>query len=193
MRMIKVLGIGVALGGWAGSNAAETKMPLAKIAPKVSIDAARLRSTKTEGGDFDDKRQIVQLEVVVKSLNLNAKTVEGLTLNYWAFAQSTTERKAFKVIDAGSFEVTLNNTPAGREIRHQGKEVTLQYDDTGVARFGTAYKGFLLVLLNAQREVVAVKANQPSWQSYFERAFDLKAGSWCDLNLKPTAAPHDEG
>jgi hypothetical protein len=191
MGMIKIVGLGMAFLGsaalWAG--AAETKMPLAKNPPKVFLDATRLRSTKTEGGDFDDKMQKVQLDILVRNLSLKPEKLEPLTLHYWALGQSAANRKAYKVIDAGTVEVALDGTLTGREFHHQGDEATLQYDDTGVARFGVAYKGYLLVLLNAQKEVVAVKANQSAWQTNFEEAFNLKKNAWCDLNFKPTAAP----
>lgn len=167
---------------------AEAKMPLAKNPPKIFLDANRKRFTKTEGGDFDDKKQKVQLEITVRNLDLNGK-VNGLTLHYWALAQSAEDRRVYKVIDAGEFPVSLDNTAEGREIQHKGEEVVLQYDDTGYAKFGVAYKGCLLVVLNAEKEVVAVKASQPAWQTNFERAFDLRKGSWCDGTLKSASKP----
>ena len=191
MKTVRVLGLGIAIW-WVfapGLEAAESKMPLAKNPPKVAIDANRARFTKVTGGDFDDRTQKVQLEVVVRNLNLNVPSIEGLTLHYWALAQSVVDRKACLVIDAGSVEVKLDNTLEGREMRHKGEEVSLMLDNTGVSQFGQSYKGFLLVLLNDRKEVVAVKSNQPSWQTYFERAFALSKGAWCDLNLKPYPAP----
>jgi hypothetical protein len=92
------------------------------------------------------------------------------------------------VIDAGSFPVSLDNSAEGREIRHKGEEVTLEWDDTGDI-FGVRYKGYVLVLLNAQNEIAAVKANQPSWQTDYENALSLQKGSWCGLDLKPVHAP----
>lgn len=162
-------------------------MPIAKNPPKVSIDATRSRSTKIAGGDWDDKLQKVQLDIVVKNLDLN-KSVEGLTVYYWTLAQSLVDKKAYLVVDAGTFDVSLNGSAEGREIRHQCEEITLKWDDTD-AVFGQRYKGYVLALVNAQKEVVAVKSNFPSWQTAFERAFDLKKKSWCGMDLKPLSAP----
>jgi hypothetical protein len=168
-------------------HADEAKMPMAKNPPQVLIDAARMKSTRTTGGDFDDKTQIVQLEVVAKNGNLNVKSIKDLTLYYWAFAQLVEDRKAYSVIDAGSVPVDLDNTQEGREVRAKGTEVTLKLDNTGIAKFGKLYKGFLLVLTNDKKEIVAVKASLPAWQTNFARAFDLKGGSTCDMTLKPLA------
>ncbi|MGH8047023.1 MAG: hypothetical protein ACREKL_07230 [Chthoniobacterales bacterium] len=174
-----------------GIDAVAGTMPMAKNPPKLLLDATRSRSTKTEGGDFDDKTQIVQLNYVVKNGDLNAKSVEGLTLHYWAIAQSAADRKAYEVIEAGSAPVKLDNTQQGREMRVEGEPVKLMLDNTGVARFGAAYKGFLMVVVNAQNEVVAVKGTMPSWQTNLERAFALKKNAWCGLDLKPIATPKD--
>ncbi len=188
---MRVLVFGLAAGLCVSlARAEEPKLPLAKNPPRVAIDANRMRFTKTTGGDgFDDKIQKVQLEVIVKNLDLNAKSIAGLTLDFWALAQSVTDRKACKVIDRGTFDVTLDNTATGREVRSKGQEVTLELDDTGSAKYGYTYKGYVLVLLNAQREVVAVKANQPIWQTNFQRAFALKTGSMCDMSLNPLSTP----
>jgi hypothetical protein len=168
-------------GGIAGT------MPLAKNPPKIQMEASRSRRTTIEGGDYDDKLQKVQLEIVVKNLDLNKK-VEGMTVHFWAFGQSQLDRKAYKVIDAGEFPIALDGTPEGREVRHQCEEIKLAWDNTDV-KFGQAYKGYLLVMTNAQNEVVAVKSNVQSWQAGFEKAFELKKGSWCGLDFKPTKAP----
>ena len=162
---------------------AHAGMAKAKNPPKVAIDANRSRSTKIAGGDWDDKLQKVQLEISVKNLDLN-KSVEGLTLYYWTLAQSLVDKKAYLVIDAGTFDVNLNGSTEGREIHHQCEEITLKWDDT-YAVFGQRYKGYVIVLVNAQKEVVAVKANLPTWQTAFERAFELEKKSWCGMDLKP--------
>ena len=171
----------------AASDALAAPMPQAKNPPKVFIDANRSRQTKVAGGDWDDRTQKVQIEIVVRNIDLNKK-VDGLVLHYWTISQSMADRKVFKVLERGSFDVNLDGSPGGREVRHSGEQITLQWDDTG-AKFGTAYKGYLLVLLNAANEVVSVKSNIPSWQTAFAKAFDLNKDAWCTLDFKPASAP----
>jgi hypothetical protein len=183
-------GLGLLLVLAAMHTGLQAAMPLAKNPPKVFIDANRTRFTKVAGGDWDDRQQKVQLEVIVRNLDLNKKSVDGLTMYYWAMAQSLLDKRSYKVIDSGSFEVKLDNSAEGREIHHKGEMLTLEWDDTG-AIFGVRYKGYVIVLVNAQREVIAVKANQPQWQTNFERAFNLHTGSWCGLDLAPVAKPGD--
>jgi hypothetical protein len=170
---------------------AKAEMPRAKNPPRVGLDANRMRFTKVAGGDWDDRTQKVQLEVTVENLDFN-RPVSGLTLHYWALAESLVDKKAFLVIDRGEFAVDLTNKPDGREITQKGALVTLKWDDTG-AIFGERYKGYVLVLTNAQNEAVAVKANQPGWQRGFEGAFQLKRGAWCGLELQPAKDPSEAG
>ncbi len=160
---------------------------MSKNPPKVEINANRMRLTKVAGGDYDDRQQRVQLEVIARNLDFN-KAAEGLTLRYWVLAESLLDKRRLLVIDSGELPVSLTKTPEGREIRHKGELVTLAWDDTGVI-FGQRYKGFILVLTNAQDEVAVVKANQPSWQKNYEGALALRKGSWCDMDLKPAEAP----
>jgi len=165
----------------------KAELAMAKKPESVEISANRMRYTRVAGGDFDDREQKVQIEIVAKNLDFN-RPVNGLTLHYWVVAESLVDHKAMLVIDRGSVPINLTSEPGGREIRQKGELVTLRWDDTG-AIFGQRYRGWILILLNAQDEVVAVKSNQPNWQMDFQRAMDLKKGSWCDRNLKPLPKP----
>jgi hypothetical protein len=176
-----ILGMGVALMFCASGMGAEL-LP-AKNPERVEISANRMRMTRVAGGDFDDRLQKVQIEVVARNLDYN-RPANGLTLHYWVLAESLVDHKEILVIDRGAVPVDLTSTPEGREIRKKGELVALKWDDTG-AIFGQRYRGWILILVNARNEVVAVKSNQPNWQSAFQRAMDLKKGSWCGLDLKP--------
>jgi hypothetical protein len=159
------------------------ELPMAKNPPRVEIGASRTRFTKVAGGDWDDRLQKVQIEVIAKNLDFN-HPANGLKLHYWVLAESLVDRKTLKVIDNGVVDVNLTSDASGREMRQKGEMVTLQWDDTG-AIFGERYKGWVIVLVNDKQEVVAVKANVPSWQQNFQRAFELRTGAWCGLDLKP--------
>jgi len=171
-----------AFSGFAG-------MTMAKNPPKLILDATRSKSTKTEGGDFDDKTQIVQLDYRVTNGSLNAAVPDGLTLHYWAIGQSAADRKAYQAIDAGTAPIKLDTTSQARQMHVEGERVKLMLDNTGVARFGVGYKGYLMVVVNAQNEVVAVKATLPSWQTNLEKAFGIKKGDWFDINMKSIEEP----
>ncbi len=175
------------LGVVLGMETALGDLPRAKNPPRVEISANRMRFTKVAGGDWDDRTQKVQIEVIARNLDYN-HPVKGLKLHYWVLAESLVDRKALKVIDAGALDVDLTSTPDGREIRHKGDLVTLRWDDTN-AVFGERYKAWILVLVNDQQEVVAVKANFPALQTNFQRAFELRKGSWCSYDLKPVSRP----
>jgi hypothetical protein len=185
MKMIWSVLVGMAFCG--ALEAADAAMPMAKNPPKVSIEASRSRQTKIAGGDYDDRTQKVQLEITVKNLDLNKKSVSGLTLHYWTIGQSMVDKRVYVILERGSFPVSLDNTAQGRTLVHETENLTLKWDDTG-AKFGEAYKGYLLVLVNDQNEVVAVKSNQPTWQSAFAKAFNLQKGARVGSNLDPASA-----
>lgn len=162
-------------------------LPRARNAPKILVDGARSRNTKVAGGDWDDRLQKVHFSAVVRNLELN-KPAEGLKLQWWALAESLKDRKRLLVIDSGSADVNLTNKPDGREMRSEGREVTLKWDDTG-AIFGERYKGFIVIVTNADGELVAAKTSFPNWDRALPKALAMKTGSWVDRDLNPSARP----
>jgi hypothetical protein len=107
--------------------AAGDELPKAKKPPRVEINALRERSTSK--AYYSENLEKVQVEVVVK--NLEMKPIEGFKMHYWVFAESMVDRTVMKVIDAGSFVVNLTNDAAGREIHHKGEVVKLPDTATG--------------------------------------------------------------
>lgn len=82
--------IGVALLFCASGIGAE--LASAKNPEQVEISANRMRLTRVAGGDFDDRLQKVQIEVIAKNLDYN-RPANGLTLHYWVLAESLVNRK----------------------------------------------------------------------------------------------------
>lgn len=162
-------------------------MPMAKNPPKVQIDANRVKQTRIAGGDWDDRTEKVQLEITATNLDLN-HPADGLVLHYWVLSESQVDHRVMKVIDAGQFDVNLTARPEGRQLRHETPMIQTMWDNTD-AVFGVRYKGWILVLTNAQNEIVAVKTCQPAWQSDLERLFALKKDAWCDREMKPVGEP----
>jgi len=169
------------------AGASPAALPVAKNPPKVQIDANRMKQTRIAGGDWDDRTEKVQLEITATNLDLN-HPADGLVLHYWVLSESQVDHRVMKVIDAGQFDVNLTAKPEGRQTRHETSMVQTMWDNTD-AVFGVRYKGWILVLTNAQNEVVAVKTCQSAWQSNLERLFALNKDAWCDREMKPASEP----
>jgi hypothetical protein len=162
-------------------------MTVAKNPPRVELNAIQVRNTRIAGGDWDDRTEKIQLEITATNLDLN-HPAEGLVLHYWILSESQVDHRTLKVVDAGQFDVNLTAKPEGRQLRQQTPLIQEMWDNTD-AVFGARYKGWLLVLTNANNELVAVKSCQPAWQSHVEEFFALKKGAWCDRNMKPASEP----
>lgn len=185
MRAVKLRMVaGMAL---FASTLVASDLPRAKNAPKIQVDGTRSRNTKVAGGDWDDRLQKVQFSAVVRNLELN-KPAEGLKLQWWALAESLVDRKKLLVIDSGAADVSLSNKPDGREMRSEGREVVLKWDDTG-SIFGERYKGFIAIVTTADGELVAAKTSFPNWDRALSRALAMKTGSWVDRDLNPATKP----
>jgi hypothetical protein len=185
-REIRVIGVILTcLASMAAGSGAE--LTLAKEQARVEIAVQRSRSSRVKGGDWDDKLDKVSVEVKVRTMDLN-RPIEGLVARYWVFAKAINDPKAFKVILQGDFPVNLTSAPAGREAIHQSKEATLRWDNTQIT-FGERYEGWLVVVLNAEGEVVASRSSKPSWEQNVAKAGNLKAGKYYTSNLDSTKAP----
>ncbi len=162
-------------------------MAVAKNPPKVQIDANRMKQTRIAGGDWTTAPRRSSSRSP-RRISISITPSIGLVLHYWVLSESQVDHRVMKVIDAGQFDVNLTAKPEGRQLRHETPMIQTMWDNTD-AVFGVRYKGWILVLTNAQNEVVAVKTCQPAWQSNLERLFALKKDAWCDREMKPASEP----
>lgn len=175
------------IGGLPGLRAESRTLVSALQRPKLEISALRARKTRIEGGDWDDKTEWVSLTIRIRNLELN-KDLTGLTAHYWIFGKSVIDRKVYKVIQVGEFSFSLSSARDGREITHESEEVILRWDNTD-ARFGERYDGWLIVVENAEREVVAVKSTNPAWERDFDSAFSLQKNGHVDSRFRSAPEP----
>lgn len=159
----------------------------AKSPPRIDLDVMRDRSTKVEGGDWDDKAERVQMTITVTNLELNA-SVGGLTAHFWLIGRSAIDRKVYKIVQREEFPIELSNARDGRKLEHETKELELRYDTT-FAKFGASYHGWLLVVLDEDGEIVALKSTSPAFEKAIDVAMNLKAGDWVDSNLASAKEP----
>lgn len=189
-----LIGMNIQVGIFCGLMLALAAMPARAEEPKFaddrpSLDIAvdRARSVRTKGGDWDDKMDRVQMKISIRNQSLNSP-VEALSAHFWLVARSAVDRKAYTIAQIEEFPVTLTTTRPGRELEHETKEIVFRYDRTG-AIFGESYHGWLLVLKNAEGEIVAVKSSSPVYERQLEEAFALKEGDWIDQNFQSASEP----
>jgi hypothetical protein len=167
--------------------AALADLEKAKSPPRLDLDVMRDRSTKVEGGDWDDKAERVQVRISVTNRELNAG-VDGLKAHFWLVVRSAVDRTAYKIGQREEFPISLTNTPDGRKLEHETKEIELRYDTT-FAKFGESYHGWLLVILNDGGEIVAMKSTSPAYEKAVDLAMNLNAGDWVDSNFGSAKEP----
>ncbi len=166
---------------------AMAEMPMAKNPPRLDVSVIRERSTKVEGGDWDDRSERVKMGIKVTNKELNA-SVEGLTAYFWVVARSAVDRKCYKIVQREEFPIALSNARDGRVLEHETKEIELRYDRTD-AVFGESYHGWLLVITNDNGEIVWVKSTVPAFEKAVDTAMNLKTGAWVDSYLAPAKDP----
>lgn len=155
--------------------------------PSLDLDVDRNRSLRTKGGDWDDKMDVVQMKISIRNKSLNSD-VEALTAHFWLIARSAVDRKVYKIAQVEEFPVALTSTRPGRVLEHETKGIVLKFDRTG-AIFGESYHGWVLVLKNADGEVVSVKSSSSVYEQKLEKVFPLKEGDWIDQNFEPASEP----
>jgi hypothetical protein len=139
-----------------------------KIGERLMADVVRMKRSRTEGGDFDDKRERIEMKVKLTNTD-NKLSADKLKGELYVFGESILDRTAVKLLDAQQFDFSL--PPRGSHEMTTDEVVTM-YDTTG-ARFGHKYEGWVLRVRDSAGQVVLAKASAPSLLKGVEKAASL--------------------
>jgi hypothetical protein len=140
----------------------------AKIGDRLVADVARMKRSRIEGGDYDDKRERIELRV--KLTNTDTKIVaDKLKAEVYIFGESILDRTAVKLLHTQTFDVSLQPRSSHEETT---EEVVTMYDTTD-ARFGHKYEGWVLRVKDGTGHVVMSKSTSPSLLKGVEKASSL--------------------
>jgi hypothetical protein len=139
-----------------------------KIAERLIVDVTRMKRSRTEGGDFDDKRDRIEMKVKISNSD-NKLSADKLKGEIYIFGESILDRTAVKLLGAQQFEFSL--PPRGT---HElvTEEVETMYDTTG-ARFGHKYEGWVLKVQDSAGQLILAKGSSPTLLKGIEKAPSL--------------------
>ncbi len=153
---------------------------------RIQIDADRSRQRgKDIHGDYDDQQDNISMKITLRNRDLS-KTFENMEAIYMLIGRSAVDRKSCKVLDRDSFNFSLGKDRENSVFEWESKEVITTWDDTNL-KHGERYDGWIIVLLNSEGKIAAVKASKENWESGVLEALELKAGDWFGYNFKPIA------
>jgi len=128
----------------------------AEFESRITVSAMRGKSTKIEGGDFDDKRDRITFTIRFRNADPNRPS-PGLHVEFYVFGQSLVNLKAVKLLQ--KYDKSLDLAPL-QDMEFVTPEAVTEWDNTG-SIFGSKYKGWYLFVRNAAGEVVLEKNSVP--------------------------------
>jgi hypothetical protein len=149
----------------------------AKVTDKLAVEVLRMKRSRIEGGDFDDKKEHIAFKVKLANGDKDLP-IEPLKAEFYVFAESILDRAALKLLGSEQFDFTI--PPRGTHDV-ETKELQTMYDTTG-ARFGYKYEGWVLRLRDTGGKLVMAKASSPTLLKNMEKAASLKEGQSYDRN-----------
>jgi hypothetical protein len=141
----------------AATQSVLTSPNAARIAGRIAVDVQRMKQTRIDGGDYDDKKDRIKLKVRLTNTDV-AATADRFRGQIHVLGESILDRTAMKLLAAQSFDFTL--PPRGTH-EMTTDEVATAFDTTGL-RFGFRYEGWVLQLYDSTGAVVLVKASVPT-------------------------------
>ncbi len=151
---------------------------------EIKIDVAIGRPTKTKGGDFDDKMQMMAPKIKLTNTSLK-QAYDGYKAAFLLIGESAVDSKIIKVMQRQEFPVSI---PARLPLEKELPTVTTMYDTTG-ARFGFRYEGWVVQITGPSGEIVHTKSTFPSMEKAPELISQLKEGECYDRKLKAAEDP----
>ncbi len=147
--------------------------PIARGEPnptRLSAEVVRLKKSRIQGGDWDDKTDSITLKVKLENGDPGG-ALDGLTGDIYVFAESILDRSVLRLLLAKSFRCSI---PPHGTHEFVTDEVKTRYDTTD-ARFGFKYEGWLLRVKSSSGKVLLEKATSPSLVKNAERISTLSA------------------
>jgi hypothetical protein len=154
-----------------------TDSDTARLAQRLSIETIPKKTTRIEGGDFDDKKDRFTLKVKFTNTD-TALVADSLKAEIFIFGESILDRSIRKVLATEEFTFSL---PAHGVHEVATKEVATAYDKTG-AKFGFEYEGWFLRVRNSSGAIITVKASLPTLLKSADKIVGLKVDGQYDRN-----------
>lgn len=155
-----------------------------KAAPQLECSVSNAKGQRIAGGDFDDKTQRVAMDVTVTNKSMS-KPTGPLRADFYVFGESTIARNRFKLLQKESFDFELE--PRAKSS-HQTEEIVLKFDNTGFARFGEKYKGWIVQVMDQGGEKV-FEQKSSEFVTDTKNLPSLSVNDYCDKSLKKVSAP----
>lgn len=143
----------------------------AKLGERIGVEVVRMKKSRVEGGDFDDKTDRIELKVKLSNSDTSV-SAENLKGEIYVLAESILDRSALKLLGSQTFNFSL---PARGTHELATDELVTAYDTTG-ARFGYKYEGWILRIRDAAGNLVAVKSSSPTLLKNAEKITALAVG-----------------
>lgn len=155
MKTYRGAGAALAVVGllWSGVIEAVAGPP-----PKIDIVVLKNKSTGKDGTDYDNVKSTFRCQAEIQNKEFRI-AFTNLTVEMYVFGQEVTT-KSLKLIDRSTANVA--SLPPKNKAIVSGSDITLQYDENEVARFGTKYGGYLVVVKDASGAIIASKAAKSS-------------------------------
>ena len=157
------------------ARAEPTELPSAMIPQRLNIEVFRQKKSRVEGGDWDDKKDRIELKVRLTNSDAG-KSMQKLKGEIYIFSESILDRTATKLLGKEGFDVTL--APRGVH-EFTTPEVTSEFDTTGI-RFGFKYEGWFLRLRDNSGKEVFLKSSMPSFLRNAAKIDGLEVGKAYD-------------
>jgi len=179
MKWFRLLAVGIVALTYAPELCAQLAQPT-DFERRVTITPERKRSTRTGGGDWDDKTD--RISFTIKFTNTDSKlSFNGCKVEFYVFGESTQDRRAFQLLGAHKAGLALEPL-ATQDITTD--EVTSKFDTTGI-KFGSKYEGWVLLVHDAGGKLLTKKASSAAWLPVAEKVNTLSVGKFYGRDLKP--------
>lgn len=162
-------------------TATASKVPFGN---SVKIEVLIGRPTATEGGDFDDEKQIINPRIRLTNTS-TTQSYEGYKVDFLLIGESTIDLKVVQVLQRESFPVSL---PIRQSFENKLPSVTTMFDTTG-AKFGYKYQGWVVQVTDSKGEIVHTKATAASMEKMPEQVMQMEQGKCYDKRLRNVPEP----
>lgn len=171
----------------ASSSASPNAKPVSPVAnntylpaSKLIVEMVRLKKSRIEGGDYDDKIDYITLKVKIQNPD-PLLPAENMRATVYIFADSILQRGARMLLGRSSFDCNL--APRANQ-EFTTNEFDCAYDTTN-ARFGYKYDGWILELKNTSGKSVYTKTSSPSLEKAIPKLDSLKDKRVYDKEFNP--------
>ncbi len=134
----------------------------------------------SKGELFDDRAVRMRFTVDVKNAEVT-RDLQGAKATLVVFGKSVLDARVFKVFSVEQFDLDIVHQATSR---FEGKELTMEYDDTGAAQYGYKYHGYALLVHDSGGRLILNSASPISWGKEPEKLTTLRAGAFIDRDFK---------